>query len=657
MLKQEKLFNHILDASIDAILIINTEGTILEWNKSAEKLLKYKKKDILNRSIFLLIPEEFKKFTKNDLVKFNKTKISTWKNQVRLLEIINKHQEKLLVEVSITPFKEKEEYFLTIILRDKQEKTHQKIIFNKSYYFTNILNNIHQEIYRAKSKSEFLNIVCKKIVTTGKYQFSWFGIVKKKPKKKIIPIFQYGRKKSFLKKILLNINDSKNDFEPISNTIKEKKPTIINSIQSDIKNKKIIDEATKQGFTSLISLPIFIENSMYGVLNIFSEKENNFNNEEIQFFNQIALEIELGITIINEKRIKKVQEKKLAIKSFEVKKRLKELNCLYGISKIIENKDFLLEEILQKIANIIPAGFQHPKKVSCQITHNSKTYFSQKFKPSHWHIIHEIKSQNKIIGNIVIYHHHDNQSICENLFLDEEKHLILRVKERLSRLFDYHKIENEVSYLTQILMKVQESNNIKIASIIHDDLGQSLYALKLKVQSLNLSKEEEEEEAKYKNIINLTDDIIEHARSLSHNLAPISLQSLNFTDTIKELIDTTERLNQFEINLELDIFSKYIKNKWDINLFRIVQEALHNIVKHSKAKTIDIISKKENDFLILNIIDDGNGFSDDYLEKNKKALGLFLMRERAAILGGKISYKSIKQKGVNIELKIPIPKT
>ena len=143
--------------------------------------------------------------------------------------------------------------------------------------------------------------------------------------------------------------------------------------------------------------------------------------------------------------------------------------------------------------------------------------------------------------------------------------------------------------------------------------------------------------------------IVEELRRISNDLMPASLDELGLETALKNLCNDVSR----QTGLEAEFFSNIVNMPVGNNavyLFRIAQEAIQNIIKHSKARYFSVQFIGTRDFQILIIEDNGTGFNP---ESARKGNGLINMRERAGLLGGTVSVESDTGKGTTIRVKIP----
>lgn len=254
------------------------------------------------------------------------------------------------------------------------------------------------------------------------------------------------------------------------------------------------------------------------------------------------------------------------------------------------------------------------------------------------------------------------QSVRNALFMnvlhDENRRLSdenLRYQQHLQSLVE-EKTE-ELKFLSRRIIQVQEEERSRISREIHDDLGQSLIALKLNLQSA-IGRMKEKSEPIGNDllfILEYLDSIIQKSRKLSHALSPIALEKLGLRLAIKELVETINPSGNIRVSLDLSALKPSNEEDREINLYRVVQEALNNIVRHSEATEIDITAQKTTSGIRLTIRDNGVGIPTSKMHdyKNPGGLGLLIMKKRVDLLGGYFNILSEKGHGTEVQIDIP----
>lgn len=218
-------------------------------------------------------------------------------------------------------------------------------------------------------------------------------------------------------------------------------------------------------------------------------------------------------------------------------------------------------------------------------------------------------------------------------------------------------MEEELKVLPQRIIMAQESAQKLIAHEIHDDLGQLLVALKIFWVSHTMDLLEKYPELKGlgDSLKAKIDEVIEKARNLSHQLVPPNLKYFGLVRAVKELVEDISVNKKFTIRFAHRNLKGIDFETKDIILYRIIQEALTNVVKHAAAEHVDIFLGFTRGKIHLKIKDDGRGFSPrDHSKDNNKNLGLSIMRERAKLAGGILHLKSAPGAGTQIVFSFPV---
>ncbi len=211
--------------------------------------------------------------------------------------------------------------------------------------------------------------------------------------------------------------------------------------------------------------------------------------------------------------------------------------------------------------------------------------------------------------------------------------------------------EKQIIFSRQ-LIAAQEGERKRLAAELHDGVGQNLLIVSNLTQ-LALKKPDSAE--RNLNVISETiKESIADIRQISKELHPYHIEELGVTIALQSLINrikkSTEEVVFHDIIENVD---QYFNLDESINLFRIVQESVNNIIKHSKAKTVVISLCFEEGIIQLVIKDDGIGISDLNIPKLQSGLGLRTMKERTIALKGKLAIESSEKSGTTIKIQIP----
>lgn len=200
----------------------------------------------------------------------------------------------------------------------------------------------------------------------------------------------------------------------------------------------------------------------------------------------------------------------------------------------------------------------------------------------------------------------------------------------------------------------QEIERQRLARELHDGLGQSLIALKLKLENVEVT--DDKNRLKLTDLRNLFDKTIENVRSISYGLMPAGLKVFGIVHALKNLCKETSENTSVNIEFEAapELSELKLNDKFSMYLYRITQEALTNCVKHSEALLITVNILKVENFIVLSVADNGKGFKFEATHKYV-GNGIYNMRERVNMLNGTFEVGSEINKGTEIIVKIPLP--
>lgn len=251
------------------------------------------------------------------------------------------------------------------------------------------------------------------------------------------------------------------------------------------------------------------------------------------------------------------------------------------------------------------------------------------------------------IGGIIVY----TEVITDQIRAGQEKDILLKqVNEANQRLRS----------LSRELINSQEAERKRISQELHDELGQALTAISLDLGLIeqNLHPETSPEiKDKLSDTKKNADGLDQMIRELALDLRPSLLDDLGLLPTLNWYVERFSQRSEIEVVVDGISEEKRLPEEIETALYRIIQEALTNVVKHAKAKKVGLRIDIGEGVVILNIEDDGKGFDADSLqfpEKSPRGLGLIGMADRTALVGGDIRIHSKPGEGTRIEIEIPL---
>ena len=216
-----------------------------------------------------------------------------------------------------------------------------------------------------------------------------------------------------------------------------------------------------------------------------------------------------------------------------------------------------------------------------------------------------------------------------------------------------HQRRNLRLYKSKILAEITtlEKERARIASDLHDELGPILSAVKFKINSLDIHNDEDQKVLDKSN--KHIDEIIRRMREISNDLLPNTLLRKGLIAAIEESIDNFNKDKRIKIIFVHHDMPDILKEK-AINIYRIIQEIIHNTVKHAHASELKIELKSTKQNLVILTEDNGKGF--DYARQSieNKGLGLRNLLSRTEVLGGDMYIDSKYDKGTKYTFELPL---
>ncbi|MFB3905898.1 MAG: PAS domain S-box protein [Acidobacteriota bacterium] len=236
--------------------------------------------------------------------------------------------------------------------------------------------------------------------------------------------------------------------------------------------------------------------------------------------------------------------------------------------------------------------------------------------------------------------------------------VILRdITDRKEKENELQASREELRRLAAHLESVRDEESKRIAREVHDELGQSLTALKMRLFALSgeISPTDQKLQHKLQELVDVVSGTMDTVRRIATQLRPSLLDSLGLEAAIRSHVEGFQKTTGIETVLDLEKLEPEPDSQLSIALFRMVQEALTNVARHSEATRVKVELKKIQNplpFLRLEIADDGKGFSVQ--KARRKSLGLIGMKERALNLGGDVSVQSQPGQGAKVIACIPL---
>ena len=396
----------------------------------------------------------------------------------------------------------------------------------------------------------------------------------------------------------------------------------------------------RDGYESVALIPLKNDGHIVGLLQLNDTKEDRFIPDTITYLENLSITLGIALAKMHAEQLLKGTEEKLRALVESATEHMFLLNSEgtylssnsgHGDTKFPKGTNLIDKNIGDVYPPELAMHYKH--KIAEVLATGQSVHFKYKLPLSNRHyadILYPVKNisgTEKIIGGI-------SRDITENI-----------------------ESENTITALREHLMTIREEERAHMARELHDGVGQKLVSVKLNIEALAL---EDSVPAAIKKKISHQECVLNNAlqeiRRIARHLMPVELEKLGILASIRNLCGEIEEQSGISINCSISgAVPETLPATLSLHVFRITQEALTNVLKHSKATHVEVAVFMKGTDLVLELMDNGNGYHSGVKSKLGVSIsaGMQNIRERAALLGGKIEFIS-SDKGSVLILQAPL---
>jgi signal transduction histidine kinase len=198
----------------------------------------------------------------------------------------------------------------------------------------------------------------------------------------------------------------------------------------------------------------------------------------------------------------------------------------------------------------------------------------------------------------------------------------------------------------------QELERQRLARELHDETGQALTSMLLGLKNLEEAKSDDDVRRSVLELRELVVSTLHDVRRLAVELRPKALDDFGLVPALQRLAETFAEQTNVDVHVEAALGDSRLPGEAEIAVYRIVQEALTNVIKHANARTVSVVLTRKGEAVVVVIEDDGRGFDPNADQVG--GLGLLGMRERIALVGGRLSVESAPHRGTTVAVEVPL---
>lgn len=353
-------------------------------------------------------------------------------------------------------------------------------------------------------------------------------------------------------------------------------------------------------------------------------------------------------------------EEELRRRTHDLGERVKELNCLYAIYNLSEQRHISVDEILGGTTRLIPPAWHYPEITSARITFRDRVFTTETFRETQWRQACDIFVQDERTGCVEVFYLNEMPELDEGPFLKEERNLINAIADQLGLLIERAQTESalrdserKLHALSQKVLTTQEAERARLSRELHDELGHLLATARLEIDWVRKRGRDTEFAGNLEQALQLVQNATGALRRICKGLRPMIPDYVGLGLAIEALIDDFRAHSGLEIDATLlPVEGCAFDPDIAINIYRVLQEMLTNIARHANARRVRVRFELREGSLALEVEDDGLGMPDA-AHAESDGVGIVGMRERAALFGGALFIESEPGSGARVQLRIP----
>ena len=255
-------------------------------------------------------------------------------------------------------------------------------------------------------------------------------------------------------------------------------------------------------------------------------------------------------------------------------------------------------------------------------------------------------AQGRPIGVVIV---HDKAGPTP-VFTDDDLRLVEALAARASTAVGLsQRVSRDV---VRRVVAAQEVERKRLARELHDETGQALTSILLGLKPLEQAVESDEARAALASLRDLVVSTLQNVRRLAVELRPAALDDFGLVPAVERLAETFRAQSAIQVDLESTLGDARLPSEVETVVYRIVQEALSNVVKHAAASRVSILLTRRGDTIAAVVEDDGHGFDPE--AAGDDGLGLVGMRERVGLVGGRVHIESATDAGTTLVVEVPL---
>jgi PAS domain S-box-containing protein len=303
------------------------------------------------------------------------------------------------------------------------------------------LSQVNQALIYAIDESALLHEVCRIIVEVGGYRMAWVGFVQADELRTVEPVAHAGFEDRYLETLGIALDGGNAAHGPMAQAIRTGETQIVRDVLADPSLAPWHEAARQREYASLITLPVVVNSHPIGGLAVWADRPDAFNEEELELLEHLGGDLSFGIKSLRVKAERERAQEALGKRTHELAERVKELDCLFGISRLLEIQGISEEEMIQRIADLIPPACRHPSIAAARIVLDGREVQTARFKDGPWKMTEAVSISGRHAGFVEVSYVEEIPESDEGPFLSHERALLGEIANRLGSIIESMRAE------------------------------------------------------------------------------------------------------------------------------------------------------------------------------------------------------------------------
>ncbi len=655
----ERRLAAIIDCAPDGIMTVTQDHRIVSFNAAAERIFGRPAAQALGMPLERLIDGPARSSAPADASAPRADgAAAVLSGGLRTTHALRADGSQIPIEVSVAQIEQRDERLQTVMIRDiRRRKAHEAEIerLNRLY---SALAQVNQAIVRTAAPEPLFRDVCRILVEQGGFRMAWIGAPEPQADT-LVPLARWGDDNEYLDRVRIYTDRRPEGSGPTGVAFREGRAYICNDLFNDPATVPWRREAERRGFRASAALPIRHQGGVFGTLSVYAVETGFFQDREVALLMDVAASVSFALE--NFARAEERRQAEQAVKRFAaivestsdailsttidgvITSWNAAAHCLFGYSAG--------EIIGQHIGVLVPADrMSEPMAALARI---GKGEHVRHFETARAH--KDGRSLPVSITISPIYGAGEADS-CP-LAIVGASAIMRDISERKKTEAELQEYATRLQVTSRRLLEVQENERRTLARELHDTVGQELTALSLNLVMIADALPAGAAPAvrsRLDDCRTLLEDTTAHLRDVMVELRPPGIDELGLLAALQEHARRVASRTGLTLNVTGVEPRQRFPTPVAIALFRIVQEALNNTVKHAGAGAVLIELREQADLLRLSLADDGRGFEPARpAPRASCGMGMTTMRERAEAIGARLGIESDIGHGTRITVELP----